>query len=97
MRHSTSIRASVCWLVGWSVTLELEIAENEKNLIKIQLVHHSCYSSFHSLSYASTVRSIGLGIGLIELGIGLIELGIGAGIHVSRHFIHYHIHLRLGG
>ena len=34
---------------------------------------------------------------LIELGIGLIELGIGAGIHVSLHFIHYHIHLRLGG
>ena len=34
--------------------------------LKTHLVHHSCYSS-----YASTVRSIGLGIGMIELGIGL--------------------------
>ena len=38
---------------------------------KTHLVHQSCYSSFHSLSYLSTVRSIELGIGLIELGIGL--------------------------
>ena len=41
------------------------------NLIKTHLIHHSCYSSFYSLSYSSTVRSIELGIGLIELGIGL--------------------------
>ena len=27
----------------------------------------------------------------------VIELRIGAGIHISGHFIHYHIHLRLGG
>ena len=32
---------------------------------------NSCFLSFHSLSYSSTVRSIELGIGLIELGIGL--------------------------
>ena len=32
---------------------------------------NSCFSSFHSLSYSSTVRWIELGIGLIELGIDL--------------------------
>ena len=37
-----------------------------------------------------------IGKGLIELGEGLIELGIGLRFHVSCHFIHYHIHLRLG-
>ena len=41
---------------------------------------------FRSIPYSSTVRH----------GVGLMELGIGLGIVVSRHFIYYHIHLRLG-
>ena len=77
--------------------------------MRIHLDYHPCYLSFHyqihlrlgliELGIGLIELGIGLielGIGLIELGIGLIDLGLGVGIHVSRHFIHYHIHLQLG-
>ena len=112
MRHSTSIRGSVCrsvgWLVGWLVGWSVGHArvDNHRKCMKIpwklilfiihvtrsfihSFIHSlsyfstvrsnrardrcrtSCFWSFHSLSYSSTVSWIELGVGLIELGIDL--------------------------
>ena len=84
--HSASITGSVClligWLVGWFVgrflvTPEWKIAENVWNHQKNHPVHHSCYSSFHSLSYTEQK----------ELGIGLMEVGIGLRIKSARRIV----------
>ena len=80
MRHSTSIRGSVCplvaWLVSWLVgrSRHAQVENLEKKQKSLEMIQ----------KYARIIPRCAIHlyrIGLIELGIGLMELGIGLRIN----------------